>query len=187
MGRSASLILAAMVSASSPGWTPTLAATSSESGPTCSVRRCITCSNCEPSSIAATMARCISGLADSPISRLFISTARTAATQPSSSPIAMDPAPSHRPSSVTVDKITAHNAKPRPIRAAKSSSSTTGSSGALARLMKAPHLTRPRDSFDWLMAVRNEKASRPIATPRTMNATTGETTFSGCVNRLTPS
>jgi hypothetical protein len=39
------------------------------------------------------------------------------------------------PSPVTVDKITANKAKPRPISAAKSSS-TIGSSGALDRRMK---------------------------------------------------
>ena len=129
----------------------------------------------------------MSGLADSPISRLFISTASTAATQPSRIPIAIDPAPSHLPLPVIVDSVTAISAKPRPISAAKSSSSTTGSSGALARRMKARQLIRPRDWFDWLIAVRNENASSTIATPSTANATTGESTSSGCLIRLMPS
>jgi hypothetical protein len=147
----------------------------------------MTCSIRGASSMAATIARWTSGLADSPISKLFISTASTAATQPSSAPIPIEPAPSHRPSPVTVDTVTAHNAKPRPISAAKSSRSTIGSSGAFACLMNALHGTRRRDLFDWLMAVRNEKASSAIATARTVKATAGESTFSGWMIRLIPS
>ena len=47
-----------------------------------------------PASSAATIARSASALADSPMSRLFVSTARIVATTASSAPIASDPAPS---------------------------------------------------------------------------------------------
>ena len=92
--RSAASIPAATVSARSYGRTAIFAATSRLSGPMCSVRRWMTRSTSVPSSSAATIARSTSVLADSPISRLLVSTARMTATQASNAPIASDPTPS---------------------------------------------------------------------------------------------
>ena len=75
----------------------------SESGLMCTVRMWMTWTSSGPSSSAATIRRCTSGLADSPISRLFISTARMAAAVASSRPMASEPTPSHRPSLVSTD------------------------------------------------------------------------------------
>ncbi len=101
--------------------------------------------------------------------------------------MAIDPVPSHLPSPVTVDKITAHNAKPRPLNAAESSSSTAGTSGALARLMKTRRLIWPGLCLACRTAVRNENPSSAIATASTTKATIGETSVSGCRTRLMPS
>src|SRR5579875_1780253 len=185
--RSAASIAAAMLAAVSAGRTATFAATSSDAGPMCRVRRWMTRSIPGPASIAATIARCASGLAASPTSRLFISAASTTATAPRSAPIAREPAPSQRPSPVTVVTTSAMTAKASPVSAARSSSSTAGSSGAFACLMNARQLARPRVAFDSLMAVRNENASSPTATPSTTKPTTGDARRSGCAIRWTPS
>ena len=116
----------------------------------------------------------VSALADSPISRLFISTASTAATQPSSTPMASEPAPSQTPSPVITVSATPAVANTSPVSAAMSSSRMAGSSGALARRMNAVQLFRPRTSFVSCTAVRSEKLSRPIAMTSTTNATAGE-------------
>ena len=63
----------------------------------CTVRMWMTRTPSGPSSSAAMIIRCISGLAASPISRLFISTARMAAAVASSKPMPSEPAPSHLP------------------------------------------------------------------------------------------
>ena len=124
------------------------------------------------------------------MSRLFISIARTAATQASSTPIAIEPAPSHRPSPVASVSDTPISANTRPVSAAVSSSTTAGSSGALARLMnrtKLRQLAEPRAGRDSLIAVRSENASSAMAMNSTTNATKGEVTCSGCLIRSTPS
>ena len=58
--------------------------------------------------------------------------------------MANEPAPSHLPLPVSVASATPVNANASPIRAARSSSRTTGSSGALVRRMKVPQLRSPR-------------------------------------------
>ena len=55
--------------------------------------------------MAAVMAASSSSLADSPISRLFISMASTMAMTPSSRPMAVVPAPSQRPLPVSADMV----------------------------------------------------------------------------------
>ena len=177
--RSAASIPVATRAALSAPLIAILAATSRLSGPMCSVRRWMTHCTSGPASSAATMARSVSALADSPISRLFISTASTAATQPSSTPMASDPAPSHTPSPVITVSATPAMANTRPVSAAMSSSRMAGSSGALARRMNADQLLRPRTSLVSCTAVRSEKLSRPIAMTSTTNATTGELMCSG--------
>ncbi len=89
-----------------------------------------------PASIAVTICRSAVLLADSPISRLLISTARITATIPSRTPMASDPTPSHLPLPVSADSPMPSSAKASPTSAAESSSSTAGSSGALACRMK---------------------------------------------------
>jgi hypothetical protein len=98
-----------------------------------------------------------------------------------------DPAPSHIPFPVIVATVTPAKANTRPVSAAMSSSRIAGSSGALARRMKAVQLCRPRELFDSRTAVRSEKLSRPIAMTRTPKAITGERTGSGWVILWTPS
>ena len=94
---SAASMPATICAAVSSGRTATFAATTSESGPMCTVRRWMTRASSGPSSSALTIMRCMSGLADSPISRLLISTAKMAAAVASRIPMATEPAPSHRP------------------------------------------------------------------------------------------
>ena len=74
--------------------TPILAATSSSSGPRCRVFMWMTRSTPGVPARAASIARCDSGLAASPSSRLLVSMARITATATSSSPIAAVPATS---------------------------------------------------------------------------------------------
>jgi hypothetical protein len=58
---------------------------------------------------------------------------------------------------------TPSSASVRPVSAAKSSSSTTGSSGAFAWRMNATQPCLPRTWFDSLTAVRKEMPSSTIA------------------------
>ena len=69
---------------------------------------------------------------------------------------------------------TPSSASASPISAAKSSSSTTGSSGTLARRMNCTQLASPLSSRDSAMAVRNDHDSSPIATTSTAIAIAGE-------------
>ena len=91
-------------------------------------------------------ARCAAtsaGDADSPTSRLFVSTTSTTATATSSAPMAQVPMPSHTASPVSSASPTPASANTRPMRAATSSSSTTGSSGFFACRMKPTQLSPP--------------------------------------------
>jgi len=188
MRRSAASMAATTTAAESSGRTAIFAATSSVSGPTCSVRRWMTRSICGAhDSIAATMAASVTALADSPISRLFISVARITATLPSSTPTASDPAPSQRASPVIVVSVTPANAKISPASAAESSSSTAGSSGALACRMKLRRLRPARRRLVSAIAVRKEKASSTSAMASTPNATAGLVMCSGWAMRAMPS
>ena len=153
----------------------------------CTVRMWMTWASSGPSSSAATIRRCTSGLADSPISRLFISTARMAAAVASSRPMASEPTPSHRPLPVSTDSPTPANANASPIRAAVSSSRTTGSSGDLVRRMKVPQLRSPRTLFASRMAVRSENPSSTADTASTMKAISGERISSGLMILCMPS
>ena len=79
-----------------------------------------------------------------------------------------------RPSSrcpVSSVKPTASRAKTRPSRAARSSSRITGSSGALARLTNSPRTRLPRTLLVSVIAVRNDRLSSTIATTRTTSGT----------------
>ena len=66
---------------------------------------------------------------------------------------------------------TPNSARTSPISAAKSSSSTTGSSGARARRMNATQDAPPSSGRVSRMAVRNENDSSTIATTRTATGT----------------
>ena len=77
------------------------------------------------------------------------------------------PMPSQTPLSVASAMPTPSRARTRPIRAPKSSSRTTGSSGALARRMNSIQDSVPRVWLDSLMAVRKEKPSATMAKIRT--------------------
>ena len=185
--RSAASIPAVICSAVSLSRTAIFAATSTASGLMCTVRMWMTRTTSGPSSSAAMIIRCMSGLADSPISRLFISTARMAAAVASSKPMASEPAPSHRPLPVSTDSATPANANASPIRAAMSSRRTTGSSGALVRRMKVPQLRSPRTWFASLIPVRSENASSTADRASTPKAIAGERTASGFRILCTPS
>ena len=93
--------------------------------------------------------------------------------------MASEPAPSHLPSPVSVASATPVKAKASPIRAARSSSRTTGSSGALVRRMKVPQLRLPRTLLASLIPVRSENASSTADRASTAKATPGERTGSG--------
>ena len=164
----------------------TFAATSSSSGPRCIVRRWITRSIPPPVS-AATIESITRGAADSPSSRLLISTTSTQATLPSSTPIAIEPTPSQRALPVSAASPTPTSAKTSPISAAKSSSSTTTSSGVFECRMKPNQLSAPLTLADSMIAVRNEKHSSTIATTSTTTATAGESSWCGCSTFSTPS
>src|SRR5215204_1818790 len=91
---------------------------------------------------AASIRRCRSGDAASPISRLRISIARTTAMHNSSPPIASVPSPSKTGLPVTNARTMPSNANSRPSSAPESSSSRTGSSGlrdSRMYLSPAPH------------------------------------------------
>ncbi len=108
-----------------------------------------------------------SGFAPSPTSRLAISVPRMTATAISSVPIASVPIASKMPLWVMIVSPTPRNANTRPISAAMSSSSTTGSSGAFARRTNSTQPCLPRTWFDSRIAVRSENDSATIATSST--------------------
>ena len=101
--------------------------------------------------------------------------------------MASEPMPSHRPSPVSTDSATPANANVSPIRAAVSSSRTTGSSGALVRRMKVPQLRPPRTLFASPMAVRSENDSSTKDRASTTNAISGERISSGLMILWMPS
>src|SRR5207237_898361 len=78
-----------------------------------------------------------------PMSKLLVSTIRKTEMAPSSAPMHTVPTPSHTGLPVIVDKPTPASASSRPISAAKSSNSTTGSSGVLAPRTNSPQLAEP--------------------------------------------
>jgi hypothetical protein len=130
------------------------------------VRRWITEGTPSPTSaarIASTSAR----VADSPSSSDFVSTASTTAITTSSTPIPAEPIASQRPSSVTSVIETPNSAMTRPISAPKSSSSTTGSSGAFAVRMYCTQDCFPRVWFASRIAVRKDSPSITIAASST--------------------
>ncbi len=86
-------------------------------------------------SIAARISCWCSVVADSPISRLFISTTRITAMATSRIPIARVAAPSQAASPVTSVSVRPTRANSSPTSAPRSSSSTTGSSGLFERRM----------------------------------------------------
>ena len=79
------------------------------------------------------------------------------------------------------------NANASPIRAARSSSRTTGSSGALLRRMKVPQFRPPRTLFASPMAVRSENDSSTKDRASTTNAISGERISSGLMILWMPS
>lgn len=167
MRASAALMASATSVAVSWPSTAILAATSSSSGPRCRVRMWITRVTTSPSTTAAAIFSTSSVPAASPSSRDLVSAASTIAMMISRTPIHRVPMPSQTPSPVSRAMPTPARARTRPTSAPRSSSRTTGSSGALARLMNWPHDSVPRISFDSLIAVRNEKLSAMIAKTRT--------------------
>ena len=90
----------------------------------------------------------------------------------------MVPMPSQIGSPVMIVRPTPMSANTRPISAAMSSSSTTGSSGCLAWRTKETQLCLPRTWFDSLTAVRSENDSSTIAMSSTTIGSHG--TSSGC-------
>jgi hypothetical protein len=133
----------------------------------------MTASTPEPGSptSAASIRRTASGVAASPSSSDRISTASTAAISTSSTPIIAVPAASQRPSSVANVSDTPNSANTRPSSAPRSSSSTTGSSGAFARRTNSTHDAPRRSRFDSTTAVRSENDSITIATTSTVIGT----------------
>ncbi len=82
---------------------------------------------------------------------------------------------------------TPSRARTSPIRAPKSSSSTTGSSGDFDWRMKLHQLSLPLSGRDSAIAVRKEKPSSPIATTRMITATSGEVSGSWLSSLWMPS
>jgi hypothetical protein len=109
------------------------------------------------------------------------------AMTPRSTPIVTVPTPSHIGSSVTSVMVMALSAITRPVSAPRSSSRTTGSSGVFARRTNCGQELRPLTARDSTIAVRNEKHSRTIATPRITMATVADSIGSGCWSLCTPS
>ncbi len=85
---------------------------------------------------------------------------------PSSSPMRTEPTPSQTELSVTVASPSAASAMSRPTSAPESSSSSTGSSGALEPRMNCGHDAPSRSGLDSWMAVRKLEASSTAATRR---------------------
>ena len=79
--------------------------------------------------ISACSRSMVSGVADSPMSELFISVATTMATTISTTPMPSVPMASQTGSPVDADRLTPSTANTRPTSAARSSTSSTGSSG----------------------------------------------------------
>ena len=156
----------------SPGISSILAPTSSSSGPMCWVRMWIRRCTLGSISMAAAIFSWSVTLADSPMSRPFISIASTMAMPIRSRPIDSVPMPSHRGSPVMCETVTAVRAMTRPTRAPRSSSRTTGSSGCLVRRMKPHQLScGSLTAEDSMTAVRNDHSSSTIATSRMPMAT----------------
>ena len=95
--------------------------------------------------------------------------------------------PSKTGSPVTVARMTPASANVRPVIAALSSTSRTGSSGLRERRMKASQLLFPRNGVAWRTAVRSAKPSKIIATTRITIAIAGESISSGWLILCQPS
>ena len=184
---SAASIASATSAAVSRRPTAIFAATSSSSGPTCRVRRWMTRSMSGSSARAVRISASSSGSAPSPTSMLDTSKDRKTAITTSSTPIAIEPRPSQRPSPVTTAIVTPKRAKARPIRAPVSSSRTTGSSGWRASRTNCDSGLEPRDFFDSRKAVRSENDSSTMATNSTPKAHCGWLSSSGNWNLWKPS
>ena len=124
-----------------------------------------------PAVSSSTIVASSSGVAPSPISRLFISTMRMTAMTASRIPIISVPIPSHTGSPVIVARPTPNSAKTRPSKAPASSSNTTGSSGVRDWRMKPHHVTEPLILLDSPIAVMKLNVSSPIATRATRSIT----------------
>ena len=153
---SASSMARATPSIGRPGATAIFAATSSSSGPMYCVRMWMTRCTESPASRPDTILSSTGAETPSPISRLFISMIRMTAMTPSRMPMAMVPSASKTGLPVTTDSPTPSRARTSPIRAPKSSSSTTGSSGTLDWRMNCHQVRLPLILRDSTMAVRNE-------------------------------
>ena len=111
-----------------------------------------------------------SGNAPSPIKRLFVSIAKIIAINPSRTPIDNVPIPSQTAFPVTSAIRTHTNANTSPIRAPKSSRSTTGNSGMRDLLIKLFQEWSPLYKRDSLTAVWKAYASMTIANRSIANA-----------------
>ena len=112
---------------------------------------------------------------------------RMTATSTSSRPIAIVPMPSHMGSPVRIVRPTPVRAKTRPMSAATSSRSTTGSSGCFACRTNWIQFCEPRTWFDSFTAVRSENDSSPIAMTSTRIGSHGTSSGCGWVSFSTPS
>ncbi len=97
-----------------------------------------------PSTSAARILATDSLLPDSPSSSDFVSSASTTAMTTSRTPMHSVPTPSQTPSPVASARPTPPSARIRPTSAPRSSSRTTGSSGALAVRTNCVHDWEPR-------------------------------------------
>ena len=111
----------------------------------------------------------------------------TMATMMSSVPMKRVPMASKSELPVIHVRPTPMNAKTRPMSAAMSSSSTTGSSGAFARRTNCTQLSLPRTWFDSCTAVRSENDSRTIAMLSTSIGSHGTSSGCGCCSFSMPS
>ncbi len=166
---------------------PIFAATSSSSGPRCSVRRWMTRVMCGDSARAPRMAATIAGVAASPTSIAWVSTATITATASSRMPIARVPTASQTGSPVTMVRPMPASANTRPTSAARSSISTTGSSGARAAWMNSHQEAAPLTCRASATAVRRENPSSAVATSRMTIATSALSSSWGWRSFATPS
>ena len=140
-----------------------------------------------PATIACSIVSRSASLAPSPTRRHLVSMPSTMATSTSRVPIISVPIASNSGLPVITVRPTARNAKTRPRRAATSSSSTTGSSGAFAWRTNWTQLCLPRTRFDSLTAVRSENDSSTIAIESTRIGSHATSSSCGCCSLSMPS
>ena len=99
----------------------------------------------------------------------------------------MLPSASHREFPVISAAVTPTTARNNPSSAPVSSSSTTGSSGLFERLMYCHHDAPPRPAAACFTAVRNDRASSTMATPRTASAIGNDSSAWGWTSLSIPS